>query len=267
MHMKNSLFSQTLVQRLARAAHVTVFTGAGVSAESGIATFRDPGGVWTKFKPEELANVNAFLNNPTLVQEWYMARKQMAQEAEPNQGHRAIAQLEHALKSRGKGFAVITQNVDNLHRRAGNENIIELHGNITRSYCFDCRREASEEEVDRLFGGGTINCPACNGLIRPDVVWFGEQLPYQAIEDAVKASQRTSVLLSVGTSSVVYPAAQIPLMAKEHGAYIAEINIERSDLAPAMDEVILGKSGEVLPLLFEAYKEAVAVSSDSINGN
>ena len=267
MPMKNSLFSDELVQRLSRAAHVTVFTGAGVSAESGIATFRDPGGVWTKFKPEELANVNAFLNNPTLVQEWYMARKKMAQEAEPNPGHLAIAQLEHDLKSRGKDFAIVTQNVDNLHRRAGNENIIELHGNITRSYCFDCRREATEEEVDNMFGGGALTCPACKGMIRPDVVWFGEQLPYQAIEDAVDAAHRTSVLLSIGTSSVVYPAAQIPIMAKEHGAYIAEINIQRSDLAPVMDEVVIGKSGEVLPLLFEAYKEAVLASNDSINGN
>ena len=265
--MKNNLFSDELVQRLARAAHVTVFTGAGVSAESGIATFRDSDGLWTKFKPQELANVRAFLQNPTLVQEWYQARRRMASEAEPNPGHLAIAHFENDLKERGKGFAVVTQNVDNLHRRAGNEHIIELHGNITRSYCFDCKREAREDELVVQIQDEGLTCSECNGLIRPDVVWFGEQLPPQAIESAFEIAQKTSVLLSVGTSSVVYPAAQVPLIAREYGAYVVEINLERSDIASVMDEVIIGRSGEVLPALFAAYKEAVSSASYSVNGN
>ena len=267
MPMKSSLFSDELVHRLSRATQVTVCTGAGVSAESGIATFRDTDGIWTKFKPQELANVEAFLSNPTLVQEWYHARKQMASEAEPNPGHYAIAQFEKEFASQRKGFAVITQNVDNLHRRAGNVNIIELHGNITRNYCFDCKKVAAEQDLVGQVGKDVLTCIDCDGLIRPDVVWFGEQLPMDAIERAFEIAERTSVLLSVGTSSVVYPAAHIPLVAKENGAYVVEINIERSDIASAMDEVILGKSGHVLPALYTAYKEAVDFSSNAINGN
>ena len=267
MPMKSSSFSDELIQRLSGAAHVTVCTGAGVSAESGIATFRDPDGIWTKFKPQELANVEAFLSNPVLVQEWYQARKRMASEAKPNPGHLAIADFEKDLTARGKECVVVTQNVDNLHRRAGNENIIELHGNITRSYCFDCKKEAGEEELTGQNSDEGLTCTACGGLIRPDVVWFGEQLPVEAIESAFEIAQRTSVLLSVGTSSVVYPAAHIPLVAKEHGAYVVEINIERSDIASELDEVILGKSGQVLPALFAAYKEALILTSNSINGN
>ena len=265
--MKNNLFSEELVRRLSCATHVTVCTGAGVSAESGISTFRDPGGIWTKFKPHELANVEAFLSNPMLVQEWYRARKRIATEAEPNPGHEAIAHFEQHLNSRGKGFAVVTQNVDNLHSRAGNEHVIELHGNITRNYCFDCKEEASDEDMARQNGEHILTCSRCTGLIRPDVVWFGEQLPPQAIEQAFEIAQKTSVLLSVGTSSVVYPAAHIPLVARDHGAYVAEINVEHSDIASHLDEVILGKSGEVLPALFTAYKEAVLSSEHAINGN
>ena len=260
----SSVFSDILVQRLARARYVTVFTGAGVSAESGIATFRDPDGMWSKFKPEELANVDAFLSNPSLVQSWYAERKRVVTEAEPNAGHRAIADFEQHFLERGLGFAVVTQNVDNLHQRAGSQHVIELHGNLARNYCFDCQRDASEEEMRAQSDAESIRCVACGGLVRPDVVWFGEQLPFQSIEDAVAAARRSDVCLSVGTSAVVYPAAQIPLLAGEEGAYVAEINVEPSAIAPMINETVQGKAGEVLPALFDAYKQAVSSTDKSL---
>lgn len=263
----SNAFSDILVQRLVSARYVTVFTGAGVSAESGIATFRDLDGMWSRFKPEELANVNAFLSNPSLVQSWYQQRKRIVTEAEPNAGHRAIAAFERHFLERGHGFALVTQNVDNLHQRAGSKNVIELHGNLARNYCFDCNRDASEEEMHTKTDEDSVQCVECGGLIRPDVVWFGEQLPAQAIEGAVSAARRSSVCLSVGTSAVVYPAAQIPLLASEEGAYVAEINVAPSAIASMIDETVQGKAGDVLPALFDAYKEALSSSDESYTLN
>ena len=256
-----------LVDRLVNARHLTVFTGAGVSAESGIATFRDPDGMWSKFKPEELANVDAFMANPSLVQSWYKQRKQVVTEAEPNAGHEAIAAFEQHFVDRGLYFALVTQNVDNLHQRAGSKNVIELHGNLARNYCFDCNRDASEEEMHTASDKESIQCVDCGGLIRPDVVWFGEQLPTGAITSAVTAARVANVCLSVGTSAVVYPAAQIPLLASEEGAYVAEINVEPSAIAPMIDETVQGKAGEVLPALFDAYKKALSSSDKSFTLN
>jgi NAD-dependent deacetylase len=226
---------------------VAVLTGAGISAESGIPTFRDPGGLWDRFRPEELANVHAFLRNPELVQRWYEHRRRAARETEPNPGHFALVELESIVPD----FTLITQNVDNLHRRAGSRNMVELHGNIMRSYCMDCEREA---DLDGLAGGAAV-CNACGGLIRPDVVWFGEMLPEAAVERAVAAAGRADVFLSIGTSAVVYPAAGLPLQARDAGAYVAEINIERSAIARELDEVMIGKSGEILPELVAALRE------------
>jgi NAD-dependent deacetylase len=239
-------FNHTLVERLAAARSVAVLTGAGISAESGLVTFRDPDGLWQQFRPEELANVRAFLSNPTLVQGWYAARRHAALEAEPNPGHRALAALEGLIPD----FTLITQNVDNLHQRAGNRNIIELHGNLTRNYCIDCEVEAAEVDAEALAEGRPSACPACGGYIRPDVVWFGEMLPAGAFERAVEAARRAEVLLSIGTSAVVHPAASIPMYAAK--AYRAEVNIEPSAIAREMDEVVVGPAGQVLPRLLEA---------------
>lgn len=243
-------FSSELVGRLIDASSVAVLTGAGISAESGIPTFRDEDGLWERFKPEELANVQAFLRNPELVQKWYEHRRSIANEKEPNAGHIALVELEDLVDD----FTLITQNVDNLHRRAGSRHIIELHGNITRSYCIDCEEPASENVMRPVVGGMKAVCPSCGGLIRPDVVWFGELLPEGAMEKAYAAAERADVFLSVGTSAVVYPAAGIPLRAAESDAFLAEINIERSAIADAMDEVVLGPAGEVLPALLAAVK-------------
>ena len=249
--MPDQPFSDTLVERLARARHVAVLTGAGISAESGVPTFRDEGGLWDKFKPEELANVDAFLSNPTLVQGWYTHRQQIVRETEPNPGHRALADLERLAPE----FTLITQNVDNLHQRGGSDHVVELHGNILRSYCIDCERPAKDDELEPLGEGEPVRCPDCGGLIRPDVVWFGEMLPAEAMETAMQAARTCDVFLSIGTSAVVYPAAGLPITAKDRGAYVAEINIERSAIAGVVDEVVLGKSGEVLPPLVEAVKQ------------
>ncbi len=242
-------FSDTLVDHLARAEHVAVLTGAGISAESGIPTFRDPGGLWEEFDPQELANVEAFLDNPELVQGWYQHRRQVVEEAEPNAGHRALADLEAHVSD----VAVVTQNVDDLHHSAGSDTVIELHGNITHNYCMDCERDAASETVDAAIRDGEpARCPDCNGLIRPDVVWFGEMLPPDAVERADAATERADVFLSVGTSAVVYPAARFPVAAQERGAYVAEINPDTTGVTDDVDESIRGPAGEVLPALVDA---------------
>ncbi|GIV58547.1 MAG: NAD-dependent deacylase [Bacteroidetes bacterium] len=243
-------FSDELVDRLARARRVAVLTGAGISAESGIATFRDAGGLWERFRPEELANVRAFLRNPELVQGWYAYRRRIVEQAAPNAGHRALAELETLIAD----FTLITQNVDGLHQRAGSRNVLELHGNLMRTYCIDCGRSASADELAALAEGAPARCVACGGLLRPDVVWFGEMLPVEAYEGAEAAARRAEVFLSVGTSAVVYPAAGLPLLAREHGAYVAEVNPEASAIAGALDEVVAGRAGEVLPRLVAAVR-------------
>lgn len=245
-----ALFTTDLTSRLNAAEHVTVLTGAGISAESGVPTFRDEGGLWQQFKPEELANVRAFLDNPRLVQGWYANRKAVITETRPNPGHQALVDLEDLVPD----FTLITQNVDNLHRRAGSRNVVELHGNIMRSYCITCKKEATEADMAPIENGIPAVCTECGGLIRPDVVWFGEFLPEEAMAQATGAAYRSQVFLSIGTSAIVYPAAGIPGIAAGAGAYVAEINVQPSAIAGSCDEVILGKAGEVLPLLVEAVR-------------
>lgn len=252
MSTKTFAFPPELIERLARARSVAVLTGAGISAESGVPTFRDPGGLWERFRPEELANVQAFLRNPDLVQRWYAYRRKLVREVEPNPGHYALVELERMVPD----FALITQNVDNLHRRAGSQRVVELHGNLLRSYCIDCGRPADEVDLEAAAEGKPVRCPACGGLIRPDVVWFGELLPEEALAEAYAACERAEVFLSVGTSAVVYPAAGLPLEAKRAGAYVAEINLQPSAIADQVDALLLGKAGEILPALVAAVRQA-----------
>jgi NAD-dependent deacetylase len=246
--------SKELVHRLAEAERVAVLTGAGVSAESGVPTFRDEDGLWEKFNPQELANVEAFLDNPELVQGWYAHRRAVVTETAPNPAHHALADLEAFVTERGGAFLLATQNVDDLHRQAGSEAVVELHGNITRSYCIDCERTATEADMRPSSENDIAECPGCGGLLRPDVVWFGEMLPDGAMEEAQEAAAACDIFLSVGTSAVVYPAAGLPLAAAESGAYTVEVNIERSTVAAELDEVLLGKAGETLPPLVEAVR-------------
>jgi NAD-dependent deacetylase len=236
-------FSQDLLQHLKNASSVCVLTGAGISAESGVPTFRGEEGLWKRFRPEELANFEAFRKNPALVWEWYSYRRKLIHEVRPNPGHDALARLEERVSD----FTLVTQNVDNLHSRAGSRNVVELHGNIERSYCIECHKSAPDVTLDAE--GAVPRCQYCGGLIRPDVVWFGEMLPVGAFAKAEAAARRCQVFLSIGTSSVVYPAASLPFTALEHGAYVVEINCERTDLSSRANESLLGKSGEILPQL------------------
>ena len=256
--MPAPLFSAALVRRLAAAESVAVLTGAGVSAESGVPTFRDPDGLWQRFRPEELANVEAFLGNPVLVQGWYAHRRAVVEDVAPNPGHHALAELERLVTARGGRFLLATQNVDGLHARAGSERLVELHGSLLRSYCIDCEREASGAERTGIEEGEPARCSACAGLVRPDVVWFGEMLPPEAVERAERAAVGADVYLSVGTSGLVFPAAGLPLAAKAAGAYVAEVNPEPSALAREFDETVRAASGEALPALVAAVREALA---------
>ena len=245
-------FSPHLISHLTTAKRVAVLTGAGMSAESGVATFRDAGGLWESLKPEELASFAGFMSNPELVQRWYAHRREIATTVQPNPGHVALANMDDLYEE----FTIITQNVDNLHRRAGSRNVIELHGNILRNYCVSCGHNAADTDLRNPGPDGIFRCKECGGLVRPDVVWFGEMLPDGAIERADRAARMADVFLSIGTSGVVYPAASIPITARLNGAYVVEINVERSAIGLDLDEVVLGRAGEVLPELLEKVRAA-----------
>jgi NAD-dependent deacetylase len=236
-------FSDRLLARLADAKFVVAFTGAGVSADSGVPTFRGAEGIWRKFKPEELASMNAFMKNPALVWEWYAHRKKLIASIQPNRSHTALVRMEQMFQQ----FAVITQNIDNLHRRAGSRTVYELHGNIERNYCITCGRPQTNEEVLRQ--PGVPRCPACGGLVRPDVVWFGEFLPEDQWDASVRAAESADVFLSIGTSGVVYPAASLPVMAKLRGAFLVEVNPEPTPLTERADEFLQGASGGIMSAL------------------
>jgi NAD-dependent deacetylase len=242
-------FSEKLIVRLRSAESICVLTGAGISAESGIPTFRGEEGLWKKFKPEELANFDAFIRNPDLVWGWYAYRRELIHEVKPNPAHHALAELER----RAKKFTLVTQNVDNLHQRAGSQQVVELHGNIERSYCIECGTVASESTLDD--SKGAPRCDKCGGFIRPDVVWFGEMLPVEAFSKAEAAARHCDIFMSIGTSAVVYPAASLPYVALDHGAYVVEVNREYTDLSSRAHETLLGKAGEILPeLLSQVYQ-------------
>jgi NAD-dependent deacetylase len=207
---------QSLIDKLVESRSVVFFTGAGISAESGIPTFRGKDGIWNKLKPEELANFDAFMRNPDMVWEWYNHRKKVIHESQPNKGHITIAEMQDYFD-----VTVVTQNIDNLHRRAGSKNIFELHGNIERNYCIDCKKFYNEE-LD--FSRGVPKCN-CGGLIRPDVVWFGEFLPQDQFLGGEKASINSDIFFIVGTSAVVYPAAGLVSTAKQSGSTLVDRNI------------------------------------------
>jgi len=234
------------INKLKEASSLVFFTGAGISAESGIPTFRGKEGLWKKFRPEELANFNAFISNPEMVWEWYNHRKKIIHESQPNEGHLTIAQMQKYFDK----VTVVTQNVDNLHRRAGSNNIFELHGNIERNFCINCK-EFYNEELD--FSKGIPKCK-CGGLIRPDVVWFGEMLPEDQFRGGESVSFNSDIFFVVGTSAVIYPASGLVTVAKQGGAVIVEVNIEQTEISSIADYSFLGESGKVLPEILSAYK-------------
>lgn len=239
-------FNKSFLKKLRESKKIVFFTGAGISAESGIPTFRGKDGIWNKLKPEELANFNAFMRNPQMVWEWYNHRKKIIHEAKPNAGHLAIAEMQNLFED----VTVVTQNIDNLHRRAGSKKIYELHGNIERNFCIKCRTFYNEE-LD--FSEGVPKCE-CGGLIRPDVVWFGEFLPGDQFQGGEEASRNCDMFFVVGTSAVVYPAAGLVYAAKRSGAFIVEVNIEETEISSVCDASFYGESGKILPAIVEQIK-------------
>jgi len=243
---------RSLAERLKSANSVCVLTGAGVSKESGVPTFRDADGLWNTYRPEELANVEAFLHSPTTVWEWYQWRRDLINKVEPNPGHYALAALEQIVEN----FVLITQNVDNLHQRSGSQDVIEVHGNIHRTKCFDCGAIYPPGFVGTEFRENHLPlCSRCEtGRLRPDVVWFGEMLPDDKLTQAVKEVENCDIFLSIGTSSIVYPAAALPRLAKSSGAFLVEVNPVPTELANIADCILEGPSGEILPELVKILK-------------
>lgn len=238
------MIPDALVDLLKTAVSVTVLTGAGISAESGVPTFRDAQtGLWAQYDPHELASPRAFQQNPKLVWEWYQWRRELIAQAEPNSGHYALAKLEKYIPE----FTLITQNVDGLHAQAGSQNIIELHGNITKTKCFENDHPVTEWKDDHI----PPRCPECNSLLRPDVVWFGESLSAIGLYTAVNKSRNCELFLSIGTSAVVHPAASLPIEAIQNGIPTVEINPQSTPITPYMTYSLAGSSGELLPQLLK----------------
>jgi NAD-dependent deacetylase len=226
---------------------VVVLTGAGISAESGIPTFRGKDGLWNKYSPQELATPQAFYKNPSLVWQWYSWRRKIIKQAKPNAGHYSIARIESIKKEK---FYLITQNIDGLHLKAGSKKVIEFHGNIFREKCISCdfKRYSEEiyEEVPR--------CEKCGNIMRPDVVWFGEPIPQSIIEESARIVKEADLLLSVGTSGVVYPAAGFIEYFISSGKKVIEINIEKTPFSDLLIH-INGKAGEILPKVVELLEK------------
>jgi NAD-dependent deacetylase len=235
---------------------LAVSTGAGISKESGIPTFRDAlDGLWANYDPQKLATPRGFRQDPKLVWDWYQYRRELLAEARPNPGHYALAEMEDLLPQ----VVVITQNIDGLHHQAGSSDIITLHGDITRNKCFDdCQGNPTYVDIEQLEDwdpeAGPPHCPHCGAWVRPAVVWFEELLPPGALERALQVSQQADVMLVIGTSGLVQPAASLPFAAKRGGARIVEVNPESSMLTPIADVHLAGPSGEMLPQVVAAMR-------------
>jgi len=236
-----------LVLALRRATRVVALTGAGISAESGVPTFRDAQtGLWAKFDPRELATPAAFARHPKLVWDWYASRREALAGVFPNAGHRALARMDDLVPD----FLLATQNVDGLHAKAGSRRLVELHGNIARVKCSREHQVVAEWEppADDL----PPRCPRCGAFLRPDVVWFEEMLPEAALARAEDAARRAEVMLVVGTSAEVWPAAGLAHTAKVAGARVVEVNPEATPLSSVVDDALRAPAGIALPVLVAA---------------
>jgi len=231
---------------LAQARSLVVMTGAGISAESGIPTFRDAmTGLWSRFRPEDLATEQAFRRDPRTVWDWYAWRREQVRAVSPNAGHRALARLEARMLAQGARFLLVTQNVDGLHGVAGSRAVVELHGNIRRVKCLERGHSAESWAPDEH----PPACAVCGSPLRPDVVWFGEMLPEGALDAAIAAAGACDVFLCVGTSALVEPAASLPRVALQAGACVIEVNPDRTPLTPHVSVALAGAAGVVLPHL------------------
>jgi NAD-dependent deacetylase len=235
-----------LASALASCQHAAVLTGAGISAESGIPTFRDPQqGLWSRYRPEDLATPEAFARDPDLVWQWYEWRRDLIARAQPNAGHLALAALERLLPR----LTLVTQNVDGLHQRAGSTHVIEFHGNIHRNHCsVDGQPVTLETPSPRR----APRCPRCGGRVRPSVVWFGEAIPRPALEAASAAAANCDLFLSIGTSALVEPAAGLARIARDAGACLVEINPASTPASAQVDHALRGRAGDFLPSFVSA---------------
>jgi NAD-dependent deacetylase len=238
---------QTVKNRFARVRTVTVLTGAGISADSGVPTFRGADGLWRNFRAEDLATPEAFARSPRLVWEWYNWRRELIATTRPNLAHMAIADLERRMER----FWLITQNVDGLHGAAGSRKLSEIHGNIWRVRCTKCGHIAENREVPIAL---LPQCSACHGLLRPHIVWFGESLDPEDIRQSYKALESCEVLLIVGTSGIVYPAASYASIAKAAGAFVVEVNLDPTPNANLVDVSLQGRAKDLVPALLSHFR-------------
>jgi len=231
---------------LADARRVAVLTGAGISAESGVPTYRGSGGVWKAFSAKEMASPEGFGRDPPRVWTWHNERRMALAHIQPNAGHRALADLEGVITDRGDRFDLATQNIDGLHQAAGSRNVHELHGTLLAVYCVACgkRQWLGFDPVE-----GLPHCESCGGLLRPAIVWFGETLPRDVWLAAADAATACDLFLTVGTSAVVYPAAGLLEMAVRAGARSVEVNLEATPASEVVDVALHGPAGEILPRL------------------
>ncbi len=246
-----------LVDALRTAERVVVLTGAGISAESGVPTFREAQtGLWKQYDPRELATPQAFARNPRLVWEWYQWRRELIDKAKPNPAHYALVDLEQYIPS----FLLVTQNIDGFHWAAGSRDMIELHGNIARTKCYD--EGVLVDTWDDDIGVVPPHCPHCGGHLRPDVVWFGEGISSHLLDTAVEATASSDLFLCIGTSAVVAPAGSFPLVAKRNGVRVAEINPEQTAVSMMADWSLREKAAVVLPALMQR----LGLSSNVLGG-
>jgi NAD-dependent deacetylase len=238
-----------VAQLIKNAKRGVVLTGAGISAESGVPTFRGQEGLWKKYRPEELATLEAFVRDPRLVWEWYNWRRDLISKVAPNPGHYALCEFKNWFED----FTLITQNVDGLHRRAGLDDILELHGDIYRNICVGCGKP--DDTVTAIDPAAIAACKHCGEKLRPGVVWFGEMLPQEVIRKSFEKSEKADIFFAVGTSAIVHPAASLPVAAKQNGAILVEINPDRTPLSALADFCFTTKSGELLPQLVAAVRE------------
>jgi NAD-dependent deacetylase len=243
--MSQQISVDRLKQRVADARSITVITGAGISADSGIPTFRGHDGLWRSFRAEDLATPDAFERDPRLVWEWYDWRRSIIAGCRPNPAHAALVQLE---EQSGR-FWLITQNVDGLHRQAGTKNLSEIHGNIWMVRCTGCGLVAENRDVPLVL---PPTCRDCSALLRPHIVWFGEALDAADIARCEAALHGCDLCLVIGTSGIVYPAAGFAAVAKRAGAYVAEINLDPTPNSDVVDVALRGRAKDLVPLLLDA---------------
>lgn len=237
---------ENISDKLKKAEKIVFVTGAGISQESGIPTFRGKDGLWRKYDPMQLATIDAFYEDPKLVWEWYEERRQNILKANPNLGHTAIAELE-----KYKQVSVLTQNIDGLHQRAGSTHVYELHGSIITIKCTICD---FKDKIVSSFPQLPPFCK-CGNMLRPDVVWFGESLPQDVWNSAIEQASSCDVMVVVGTSLVVSPANLLPVYAKQNGAVMIEVNIEQTPMSSSMDVSLRSTAASVLPVLLDTISE------------